>query len=109
MGEHIETTGIKPGQITGGEVKVEAGVEALCLVVDHEIVPAIRKMCSTQKENKTQIQKLKDVDNEQKAQLAILEERSGWTKAFIILGIGSVITAVFTLIVAIIIPAFVGG
>lgn len=109
MGEHIKTTGIKPGQITNGEVTLEKGMERLCDVMDHEVVPSIRSICSTQKEHKTQIQGLKDVDGEQKVHLAKLEERSMWTKAFIIIGIGSMITAVFTLIVTIVIPTFLGG
>ena len=106
MGERIHTTGIKPGQITGKEVTIEAGIEALCLVVDHEVVPAVHDICKIQKSHAVDILSLKNADTNQRVDIATLIERSGWNKAVILLGLGSVVTAVFTLIVAVIIPAF---
>lgn len=105
MGEHITTTGIKAGQITGKEVTIEAGIEALCVVVDHEIVPSIHNLCKTQRQHAADILSLKNADTEQRVDIATLIERSGWNKAFILMGIGTMATAVFTLVVAVIIPA----
>lgn len=108
MGEHIEKTGIRPGQITSGEVSLESAIESLCVVVDHEVVPAIHTLCRTQKLHAVELNDLKDEDAKQKADISKLDERSEWTKAIILLGLASTVTAIFTLIVAVVIPA-VGG
>lgn len=51
MGRDIKTTGIKAGEITSGVRTVEYGVEQLCVVVDKEVVPAVKAMCVKQKQH----------------------------------------------------------
>lgn len=84
---------------------MEKAIEALCSVVDKEVVPGIRSLCEQQSKHNNDLHNPK---NGIVVRVTTLEERSRWTKALMLLGIGSVLTALFTLIVAVIIPA-IGG